>query len=122
MYILISVSTAQNLAVCSDLDNLTRNVNPTILNNCIRDDSCSEVICRVIGDTANFFTSFRISLSPCQMPPELMIQLIDGETIEEEAINPRRIEGYNSLYGTVVLEVMLGFTSTSVQVTVKFIA
>ena len=56
------------------------------------------------------------------MPPELMIQLIDGETIEEEAINPRRIEGYNSLYGTVVLEVMLGFMSTSVQVTVKFIA
>ena len=102
--------------MCSDLEDLIGRVNPAVLTSCARDADCTNVTCETIGTTRNVFTSIGISLSPCRTPPEVIIQIFEGEVPRITARSPRQIV----VKGVIVLNVFLDFTSASVEVAVSY--
>ena len=110
----------QTTGTCSDLDQLAMNTNPNYLSNCARDSSCTQVTCQGSGILSGQVDSSTIALSPCEVPPGIVVSLArSGTTLVNELITAQRTITYNAGLATVNVNVFVNSTTNSIGILVS---
>ena len=112
---LIVADSAQNQETCAGLDQLGRNVNPKLLNNCARDSECIQMTCQAAGELRNYLALAKfILIKPCETRPGIMVELLlqNGDVVFDDLITMPVFITYNSPLGTLVISVSVESTSS----------
>ena len=109
-----------NLETCQGLEQLAMNANPNFLSNCQRDSACTQVTCEGNGILSGQVDSAVLVLSPCEMPPGVVVKLIQGGTaLVDQFINSSTIIRHSISLATIEVTVFVNSTSNTVGVLVS---
>ena len=116
-------ATAQSQATCTGLDQLSQNINPSLLSNCAKDDDCTRVTCQPAGILRNYVSSAILTLTdPCSTSPpgvRLQLQATSGSALVDETVTSpttiRRTVGFV----TATITVFVNSSASAVGISVN---